>query len=192
MTGRLAAFAGAAALAAVPVWAAPAVAQDGECQGVIVVVDRHDENDPEVGCAADPSTGIEALAQAGFEVVEVAAFPGAVCRIDQYPQSACADMPKADASWSYWHADGEEWNFSSSGAGTFDPEDGDIEGWVFGDGSAPPSIEPGQARVAAGEQGAGAETETDSTRSLTWVIGAVALAVIAALVIWRRRRDSAS
>lgn len=192
MIRRLAALAGAAAFAVVPAWAAPVSAQDGECGGVVVVVDRHDEHDPEVGCAEDPATGIEALTQAGFEVDEVASFPGAVCRIDRYPRAECADMPEAGASWSYWHGDGEKWTFSSVGAGTFEPDAGDIEGWVFGDGSAPPSIEPGQAAVAAREAEGESESESESTPSSTWLIGAVALVAIIALAVWRRRRGSAS
>ena len=192
MIGRIAALTGAAALAVASAWAAPAAAEGGRCQGVVVVVDRHDEHDPEIGCAADPATGLEALAQAGFEVVEVAAFPGAVCRIDRYPSTECDEMPPAGASWSYWHGDGEEWTFATVGAGTFEPEQGDVEGWVFGDGSAPPAIEPGQAAAAAGEAGAASEDESESSQSLTWLIGALALVAIAVLAFWRRRRDSAS
>ena len=191
MIRRLAAQAGAAAFAVVPAWVVPVAAQEGECRGVVVVVDRHDEHDPEIGCAADPATGIEALTQAGFDVEEVASFPGAVCRIDEYPRTECADMPEAGASWSYWHGDGERWAFSSVGAGTFDPEAGDIEGWVFGDGSAPPSIEPGQAAVAARESEDESGSESESTTSSTWLIGAVILTAIA-VALWWRRRGSAS
>ncbi|WP_051326084.1 hypothetical protein [Glycomyces tenuis] len=191
---RLARVGAAAVLAAVaaPAWASTAGAQDGGCEGVTVVVDSG-RGEAAVGCAADPADGIEALTQAGFAVAEVSSFPGAVCRIDDYPEADCGPMPPADASWSYWYADAEgEWVYASGGAMTRDPDDGDVEGWVFGDGSAPPSLTPGEASGAADDGGEAAADDAAGTEgggSLTWVLAALALAVIAGLVVWRLRRD---
>lgn len=181
------------AVAAASAQASPAVARDGGCEGVAVVVDSG-RGAPSVGCAADPGDGMEALSQAGFAVVQVGSFPGAVCRIDDFPEADCGPMPPADASWSYWYADAEgEWVFSSGGALTRDPDDGDVEGWVFGDGSEPPGIAPGDAAGAgrgAGETGDAAET--DGGGSPTWLIAVAVLALIAGLVAWRLRRDERS
>lgn len=184
---------GAAAMltaVAAPAWASPAEARDGGCEGVTVVVDSGREQ-ASVGCAADPANGIEALTQAGFAVTEVSSFPGAVCRIDDHPETDCGPMPPADASWSYWYADADgEWAFSSGGAMTRELEAGDVEGWAFGDGSAPPDITPGEA--AGGGEGAAATDRTapgSAGGSPTWMLAVAALAVIAALVFWRLRRD---
>src|SRR5690606_35718042 len=120
--------AAALAVAAAPVWASPAGAQDGGCEGAAVVVDPG-EGRAAVGCAEDPSNGLEALAQAGFTVVEVGSFPGAVCRIDGFPETACGPMPPADASWTYWYADAAgAWTYSSVVAAVRDPDAGDVDG----------------------------------------------------------------
>ncbi|WP_100445103.1 hypothetical protein [Glycomyces xiaoerkulensis] len=181
-----AALLGAAALA----WAAPVGAHD-DCHGVAVVVDFGEagadagmREAPVVGCAEDdPGSGIEALDQAGFAVTEVASFPGAVCRIEEFPETDCGPMPPADRSWSYWRAADGAWEFSNVGAGTADPDDGDVEGWVFGDGSAPPDLDPDEA--AAPESTA--DPETSSTPSPTWIVAIVILAAVAGLAIWRLR-----
>ena len=55
--------------------------------------------------------------------------------------------------WSYWHAkrnaDGSygAWGYSSKGAGSYVPAQGDAEGWAFGNG-APPSGRPPVTPVA--------------------------------------------
>lgn len=181
--------AAALAVAAAPVWASPAGAQDGGCEGAAVVVDPG-EGRAAVGCAEDPSNGLEALAQAGFTVVEVGSFPGAVCRIDGFPETDCGPMPPADESWTYWYADAEgAWTYSSVGAAVRDPDAGDVDGWVFGS-SEPPSLTPAEALASGGggESTTGAAGETDDGGP-TWVLAVAALAVIAGLAAWRLRRD---
>jgi hypothetical protein len=167
--------------------AAPASAHDG-CSEVTVVVDFGALADkPATGCAADPANGLDALAGAGFSVTEVASIRGMVCRIDELPESNCGAAPPAKEYWSYWRADSgdAEWAYSPVGGADARPEAGDIEGWVFGDGSTPPAIAPDDA--AASTEGVGADTEDET--SFSWIIAVAALAVIAALVIWRQRRD---
>ncbi|GAB3647527.1 hypothetical protein GCM10028833_11470 [Glycomyces tarimensis] len=143
--------------------------------------------EPAVGCADDPGNGIEALTQAGFAVTEVTSFPGAVCRIDDYPEADCGPMPPAGASWSYWYAAdaNDEWTYAASGAGVRDPDRGEFEGWVFGDGSRPPTVAPGDAAVPTARP----DAEPGAGRSLSWIAALVALAAITGLVIWRLRRD---
>ena len=181
-TGAAAALCAAAAL----LWAPPASAQGGDCDGVTVVVDPG-EGEPRVGCADDPDTGLEALTQAGFAITEVTSFPGAVCRIDDHPEADCGPMPPADASWSYWYAStsDSEWKFATAGAHMRDPDDGDVEGWAFGDGSDPPDIAPHDAAATEPEP----KAESESGRSWTWVIAPIVLTAIAGLVLWRARRN---
>ncbi|MFN8096885.1 MAG: hypothetical protein U0Q21_01140 [Dermatophilaceae bacterium] len=95
-------------------------------------------------CATgDPRTGLAALKTAGFTVAMVARFPGAVCRINGIPTpatDACVVMPPTTKYWSYWHAQrGGTWTYSTTGAGTYDPKPGTVEGWSYGAGK-PPSI----------------------------------------------------
>jgi hypothetical protein len=186
---RLAALAAAllAALFIIAFPATPASAQDG-CLEVTVVVDFGAlAAEPATGCAADPANGLDALAQAGFSVTEVASIRGMVCRIDELPESNCGAAPPAKEYWSYWRADSgdAEWAYSPVGGGDARPESGDVEGWVFGDGSTPPAIAPDDAAATTEGQGPEAKDET----SFTWIIAVAALAVIAALVILRMRRD---
>ena len=198
---------GAAAVlapAAAPRWASPVSAHGDGCAGVTVVVDSG-EGEAALGCAADPASGLEALTQAGFAVIEVGSFPGAVCRIDDFPETDCGPMPPADASWSYWYADADgEWAYSSVGAHMRDPDEGDVEGWVFGS-SEPPGIAPDEAIGEAGtaddtsqddasqdgadEDGASGDDAPGGGGFPTWVLAVVALALIAGLIAWRLRRD---
>jgi hypothetical protein len=95
-----------------------------------------------------PDSGLDALADAGFAVEQVATGAGFVCRIDQRPGAAlesCASTPPADAHWSYWTAArGGSWTYSPAGAAGTRPTQGGVEGWAFVDGGSatPPSIPP--------------------------------------------------
>ncbi|MEI2779300.1 MAG: hypothetical protein V9G19_25720 [Tetrasphaera sp.] len=114
-------------------------------KGVTVVVDFGPSTT--VKCATgDPSSGLAALSGAGFKVVQVQRFPGAVCRINGVPsrtQEACVVMPPSTRYWSYWHAvRGGRWVYSTSGAGTNNPKPGTVEGWAFGAGKPPSTPVP--------------------------------------------------
>ena len=88
----------------------------------------------------DPKTGLAALTGAGFTYTFVPRFPGFVCTIDKLP-NPCNGAP-ATAYWSYWHAQpGGKWVYSSTGAGTYHPKPGSVQGWAFGAGK-PPGISP--------------------------------------------------
>lgn len=129
----------------------PRAAHASACSGtsgVTVVVDfTAFGGGVQVQCAlGDPATGLEALQDAGFTVTGTARWGLAfVCRIDGLPTPAdepCINTPPATAYWSYWHApSGGSWSYSSSGASSYDPAPGTVEGWSFGAGSAP-SIPP--------------------------------------------------
>lgn len=95
-------------------------------------------------CAAgDPSSGLDALSKTGFAVQFVSGQPF-VCTIDAKPSSAsCFRIPPSSAYWAYWHAQrGGSWSYSTTGAGSYDPAPGSVEGWSFGPGVAPGSAPP--------------------------------------------------
>ncbi|MGI5502555.1 hypothetical protein [Lentzea sp. CA-135723] len=125
-----------ALLASTLVVASPASA--APCAGVKVVVDFAAlGGGAQTGCAAgDPATGLAALTGAGFTYSFVPRQPGFVCRINSLPNPCTA--PTTSAYWSYWHATpGDSWTYSTSGAGSYDPAPGTVEGWAFGAGTAP-------------------------------------------------------
>lgn len=115
--------------------------------GVTVVVDFTELGGPvRVACASgNPSSGLDALARAGFAVAQSQDFPGAVCRIDGLPgvdQQDCVGMPPANAYWSYWTASrGGSWTYSAVGAKDSHPVQGTVQGWAFGN-AHPPSVPP--------------------------------------------------
>jgi hypothetical protein len=131
--------------------ATPQPAQAAKCSGttgVTVVVDfTAFGGGTTVACAlGDPATGIAALQGAGFTVTGTVRWGLAfVCRINSLPTPAadpCFNTPPATAYWSYWHAaSGGSWTYSTTGAASYNPAPGSVEGWRFGAGSAP-SIPP--------------------------------------------------
>lgn len=143
MRRHLARLAAAAALVipaglvgAAPGQAAPCVGTSG----VTVIVQWGDSLD--VRCApGDPTTGADALAKAGFGIVQVRTQPGFVCRISGNPSSdPCINTPPASAYWSYWHANpGQSWIYSNWGAYApqSDPAPGSYQAWRFGSGQSP-------------------------------------------------------
>ncbi len=94
-------------------------------------------------CAlGDPATGLAALTGAGFTLTGTRRWGLAfVCRINGLPTrpaDPCVNTPPATAYWSYWHGTpGGSWSSSSSGASSYNPAPGTVEGWAFGAGSAP-------------------------------------------------------
>jgi hypothetical protein len=98
-------------------------------------------------CAlGDPTSGVTALTGAGFTVTGTQRWGLAfVCRINNLPApaaQACINTPPSSAYWSYWHATpGGTWSYSSSGASSYNPAPGAVEGWAFGSGGAP-SVAP--------------------------------------------------
>ena len=132
--------------------AAPSVpAPTGACQpaadGVTVVVDLTGFDGGTVlqGCApGDPTTGLDALAGAGFDVTTATSdFGTYVCAIQGLPELAC-DAPFEGQYWSYHsgNADGS-WTAHEVGADSTDPTPGDIEGWAWSDGAGPAIPAPG-------------------------------------------------
>lgn len=122
---------------------APSPAAADTCDGVWVVVDaRAAGGSLSTRCApGSPATGLAALEKAGYDYAFVPRIPGMICTIDARPDP-CNGAP-ASAYWSYWHAAaGGSWTYATVGAGARTPPSGSVEGWRFGDGSAPPGSSP--------------------------------------------------
>lgn len=116
----------------------PTAAYAATCTGVTVVVDFTAVGGTvRTACApGDPASGLAALTGAGYTYAFVPRFPGFICRINLLP-NPCNGAP-ATAYWSYWHAAHHgTWAYSSSGAGTYNPAPGSVDGWAFGAGTAP-------------------------------------------------------
>jgi hypothetical protein len=94
-----------------------------------------------VGCDhKKPASGLAALTRAGFTYSFVPRMPGFVCTIDRRPKK-CNGAP-VTAYWSYWHARPHgKWIYSNTGAGTYHPQPGSVQGWAFGNGK-PPKMSP--------------------------------------------------
>ena len=88
-------------------------------------------------CApGDPTSGLTTLTGASLPYTFVPRQPGLVCTINQVPDP-CNGAPPT-AYWSYWHLRADKtWEFSSVGAGSYNPAPGATEGWAFGKGKPP-------------------------------------------------------
>ena len=130
---------GAGALALAP---AAQAASCGDARGVTIVVEYGDPVGTSTGCATgDPATGLEALKNSGHRYTFVPRQPGFVCTIDAMPDPC--NNGTASAYWSYWHAQpGGSWSYGRTGAGSYDPPPGSIDGWSFGSGKPPRSSPP--------------------------------------------------
>jgi hypothetical protein len=145
--------------------------------GVTIVVQYGDPLGTSIGCATgDPATGLDALNRSGHGYTFVPRQPGFVCTIDAKPDP-CNNAP-ADAYWSYWHAKpGGSWSYGTTGAGSYKPPSGSVEGWAFGSGKPPKSVPPvartsnpatsGATASNAGTVGHGTRTDARTTPSAT-------------------------
>ncbi len=126
----------------------------GSCSttsGVIVAVDfSHFGGNVERGCSPTPTTGYQALQNAGFAGTgDEHDGPAFICRITN-PATGIAEPPPSDdpcittppttAYWSYWHADAGQntWTFSRQGPMGYEPPPGSADAWTFGAGNPPP------------------------------------------------------
>ena len=124
-----------AALSAVGVMpAAPAVAAARPTHVAIVIAGHG------VACVAWHSgiTGDEVLNTVA--TVKYRPSDGLITQIDGQPKNNRADTTHY---WSYWHNTGSGWTYSTSGAGSYLPKAGSVEGWHFINGSStatPPPV----------------------------------------------------
>lgn len=142
---------------------AAACVQSGK---VWVVVER-DTGSQQGGCATQFSTGLEALASAGF----APAGTGFVTAIDGYPARSVAD-----SYWSYWHGTDPataagtttyRWTYSSTGAADHHPASGSIEGWRFESWKVDPVAPSWTPVITASVPTPGSPSPSDPTKTPT-------------------------
>lgn len=124
----------------------PALAQEGgpNRAGLVVV---HGDGRVLTRCVTfteERISGVALLQRAGLAVdANTGPMGSAVCTINREgcPANDCFCQCKGNPCtyWNYFHrnADGS-WAYSGMGAATWTVGNGDIDGWVWGDGSAPP------------------------------------------------------
>lgn len=88
---------------------------------------------------SEPSiSGYEVLARSGLDVVSA---EGMICDIEG--ESGCSPdncLCSPTSYWSYWHLLEGAWTYSNVGANAYQVSDGDVEGWRWGAGEAPPVV----------------------------------------------------
>jgi hypothetical protein len=127
----------------------------------VALVVKHGDGDVITQCIefnGDQISGYEVLKRSNLDLnFEPNAMGAAICRIDgegcSYPQDdcfcQCNDLTGQTPCiyWSYWYRDGGDWRYSGFGASSRDARNGDVEGWVWSEGSVssadtePPDLE---------------------------------------------------
>jgi hypothetical protein len=95
------------------------------------------------------ATGLDVLRQSGLDLVfeTGGGFGVKICKLDKtgcdFPAEDCFCRCQGNPCqyWTYWYAEnGGAWKYSSVGANGRQVKDGDVEGWVWGEGkTAPPA-----------------------------------------------------
>ncbi len=121
------------------------------------VVVQHGDGSVQTQCITFPEetiSGLEVLQRSGFDLnVDAGNSMGAtICRLDgegcSFPQEDCfCQCTGSDCVyWSYWRQENGNWVYSNLGASNTQVHDGDVEGWVWGQGatggaaSTPPNL----------------------------------------------------
>lgn len=130
-----------------PVLACPPAYAQGPNRAGLVVVYANGQVSTQCVEFSEPSiSGYEVLMRAGLNVsIDASNSMGvAICRIGNdgcnYPQQPCfcqcTDLSGAVPClyWSYWHLQGNTWQYSGMGASNHQVAHGDVEGWVWGSG----------------------------------------------------------
>jgi hypothetical protein len=139
----------AAALAAAATVVVP-VPPAGAAATHVAIVVRFADGNVSTACASAGGNGYTVLARKyDLNVGTSGPYAGFLLQIDQLPAN-----PKPDTThyWSYWHASASgSWTYSSSGAGSYTPKAGTIEGWSYvnGESSAPKPAPTGAYTYAA-------------------------------------------
>lgn len=132
-------------LALVPV---PGQAQEPHHAGLVV---QFPDGRVETACiefSADKITGVDLLDRSGLSAIfDYSSGLGAkVCKIGEtgcnYPGEDCWCQCQGSpcAYWNYWQLRDSHWVYSPLGASSRRLDDGDVDGWAWGDGAQPPQI----------------------------------------------------
>lgn len=143
---------------AVPVTLAPAAhAATGMCtttSGVSVVVDFAGlGGGVSKVCDTSGSTDAQRLFEAHHQMTYTQRYPGVVCTIDGKGDSACVNMPPADAYWGLWWSDGTDgqWHYSTEGVGSLSvPQGGSVAfAWQDSSSQTRPSVPPAKPAASS-------------------------------------------
>jgi hypothetical protein len=94
------------------------------------------------------ATGLDVLRQSGLDLAfeTGGGFGVKICKLDKtgcdFPAEDCFCRCQGNPCqyWTYWYAENGAWKYSSVGANGRQVKDGDVEGWVWGEGkTAPPA-----------------------------------------------------
>jgi hypothetical protein len=133
--------------------------------------------------AEDQISGLELLERAGFDlrIDPNTAVGAAVCKIGgdgcNYPNKPCfCECTGSSCTvWSHWQRNGGDWELASPGASNSTVRDGDLEGWVWGEGSSTQQADPPPGRsfdqVCSIEPTATTEPPTATTTAETGTPG---------------------
>jgi hypothetical protein len=118
-------------------------AQTSNRAGLVV---RYGDGSTETACVSfgeESITGYELLRRSNIPVIaDLGSGMGAfVCKIGNdgcnFPQEDCACKFNTEQKyWSYWLLQNGAWQYSNLGAGNASVKSGDVQGWVWGTGSA--------------------------------------------------------
>jgi hypothetical protein len=118
-------------------------AQTSNRAGLVV---RYGDGSIETACVSfseEVITGYELLRRSNIPVIaDLGSGMGAfVCKIGNdgcnFPQEDCACKFNTEQKyWSYWLLQNDAWQYSNLGAGNASVKSGDVQGWVWGTGSA--------------------------------------------------------
>jgi hypothetical protein len=133
--------------------AAPALAQDGDKVGLVVKFSDGDVFTDCVDYTGQGMTGEDVLDASGLSLVKDTSYGlgAAVCKIGNdgcdYPGEHCFCQCEGAGCeyWAYYHLDQqkEEWAYSGMGASWNTVDEGDVEGWAWGNGEVGGSdVEP--------------------------------------------------
>ncbi len=109
--------------------------------GLVVVHGNGDVITQCVEFSEDEISGAEVLQRSGLDLsMDVAGYGATICSIDSegcsFPAESCFCQCQGSPCeyWSYWHAANGEWDYSNLGASNYFVHNGDVEGWVWGEG----------------------------------------------------------
>jgi hypothetical protein len=135
----------AVVLAGVLLWAGAACgpAPQSLHRAALVVVHENGETITRCVTFSEPEiSGFDLVDSTDLDLnYEPNAFGAAICRLDgegcTYPNESCFCQCKSDfcVYWSYWRLVDGAWQYSNAGPANTRVQDGDVEGWVWGQGN---------------------------------------------------------
>ena len=129
--------------------AARSLAQDdGENRAALVIRSGDGHVNSHCVSFSEPEiSGLELLQRAGRDaVISDSGLGVTVCQLDGVgcPAGNCFCQCRGEPCvyWSYWHRQGDDWQYAAVGASAYEVQPGDVQGWSWGPGSVSEAIAP--------------------------------------------------